>query len=567
MALPTLDTLLHNLVALGVAVVVLMLLAQLLMTVILRLSARFLDTSLFSGLTKEDRDAFRRRVRRGGLVIVAILSALLLAGSVAASFQGVRALDVAKSGVQGLSREQLLPLGARIGKALGIILGAIFVDVIVRAIVSVIDKAVEGSAKLTTRREPLIETVKRLRTALRTALLCVTAVLIADALGLPEGAQRMVVLVSYVLVAFYTSRLLVTLAHVAIDLLFDYSGKLTRLESPLKYLGGLTHLAGITKRAIDYFVYVGAATWVADELTPGTWISRAGRIGIRIIAIFYASRVVVEVCLLFINELFLNKAPGQTEAELQQRRTLVPVAAGFLRYGIYFSALVMVLREVDIDPTPLLAGAGVLGVAIGLGAQAFVGDIVAGFFILFENLLLVGDLVEVSGVRGRVEEIGVRITKLRDDAGVLHAIPNGEVRKVSSHSRAYVLAVVDVYVPYEEDLLRVRELLASVSEAALAEEPIARGTVEVKVQELNEGSVLLRVSARVSPGKDEDVSDALRLRILEALREAKIGAPRARKAVLIDNGEVRIAPPREPTSDEEESSGPPKLFEPQGGGD
>src|SRR6185369_3247090 len=167
----------------------------------------------------------------------------------------------------------------------------------------------------------------------------------------------------------------------------------------------------------------------------------------------------VEVCILFINELFITKAPEEAAGNLQRRKTLVPVAEGLLRYGIYFTAIIMALREASIDPTPLLAGAGVLGVAVGLGAQAFVGDIVAGFFILFENLLLVGDLVEVSSVKGKVEEIGVRITKIRDDAGVLHAIPNGEVRKVANHSKAYVNAVIDVHIPYEEDVGRVRSLL------------------------------------------------------------------------------------------------------------
>jgi small conductance mechanosensitive channel len=239
------------------------------------------------------------------------------------------------------------------------------------------------------------------------------------------------------------------------------------------------------------------------------------------------------------------------------------VAVGILRYGIYFSALIMVLREMDIDTTPLLAGAGVLGVAVGLGAQAFVGDIVAGFFILFENLLLVGDLVEVSGVRGKVEEIGVRITKIRDDAGVLHAIPNGEVRKVSSHSKAYVNAVVDLYVPYEEDPRRVRATLTEVAEEVLQAETGAREGVEVKVQELSEGSVLFRVSAKVSPGKDEDIGDVLRARLLEALRDAGIGAPRPRRAVLVDDGGLRIAPPIEAGSGQgDEPTKPPEPFKP-----
>ena len=94
------------------------------------------------------------------------------------------------------------------------------------------------------------------------------------------------------------------------------------------------------------------------------------------------------------------------------------------------------------------------------------GDIVGGFFILFEGLFLVGGLVEVASVRGRVEEVGVRMTKVRDDARVLHAIPNGVVRKVSSHSKGYVHASLDVRGPYDEDNARGRALLNQVGEAA-----------------------------------------------------------------------------------------------------
>src|SRR5262249_20211634 len=153
------------------------------------------------------------------------------------------------------------------------------------------------------------------------------------------------------------------------------------------------------------------------------------------------------------------------------------------------------------------------------------------FFILFEDLVLVGDLVQVGTVRGSVEEIGVRITRIRDDSGVLHCIPNGEVRKVANHSRAYVNAVVDVHLPYEEDPRRVKVLLSMLADKVLEDEGVKRGPVEVKVQELSEGSIVLRLVVRVPPGKDDDVSDLLRARVVEELRAAKVGAPRPRRAV------------------------------------
>ncbi len=561
MALLTADLLLHNLLAVGVAMVTLMLLAQLLRSGILAASERLLRLSAFENVTLADRDAFRRRLGRTTLSTVALLGAGFLAAGLLGVYFRIRALDVANAAIALLRAQDFASFNARLLRAAGITASALFLDAVARAIVGGLGVVLGRSARLVARRATFVEIIARLRASVRVLVLCGAAFLIASALELPTGIVRGVSLVSYVLVAAYASGFLVHVAHLFVDLFFDTSGKLAKLESPLKYLGNLTHLVGITKRAIDYFVFVGAATWVADELSPDTWLAQAGRVGIRIIAIFYASRVMVEVCILFINELFLTKATEEAATNLQRRKTLVPVAVGLLRYALYFTAIVMALKEASIDPTPLLAGAGVIGVAIGLGAQAFVGDIVAGFFILFENLLLVGDLVEVSSVRGKVEEIGVRITKIRDDAGVLHTIPNGEVRKVANHSKAYVNAVVDVFVPYEEDVRRVRALLLAITEKALEALTGARGPVEVKVQELSEGAVMLRVIARVPPGEDEDVGDELRAQILDELRDAKIGAPRMRRAVLIDGG-IRIAAPAEKKHGEEEESGPPKPFAP-----
>ena len=132
---------------------------------------------------------------------------------------------------------------------------------------------------------------------------------------------------------------------------------------------------------------------------------------------------------------------------------------------------------------------------------------------------------------------------------------------MANHSKAYVNAVVDVHLPYEEDLGRVRSLLLAVTGRVLEEQRAARGPVEVKVQELSEGSVLLRVIAQVPPGKDEDMGDELRACIVEEMRAAGIGAPRARRAVLIDST-VRVGSPSEAEKEGEEGAGPPAPFSP-----
>ncbi|HSN98513.1 MAG TPA: mechanosensitive ion channel family protein, partial [Candidatus Nanopelagicales bacterium] len=534
-ALPPLDLLAHNLVGLLLAIIAVMVLSELVVSATLRVSKLLLGGSLFKEGTADDLEVLRKRVRRKALVAVGLLSLGMFAGALVASFAGLRALDIMKGVLAGLRPEDLSTLRSGVPVALGVIMMALLVDMIVGGVLSMLRKGLARSVWFEARRDALTEVLLRLRRAFRVVILGTVVLLVARTLGLPEWSQRALTLGAYVLGAFHVSRLLVVVGYVVIDGVFERSGRLNRLESPLRLLGSLSHLAGITRRTLDYVVYVGAATWIADQLTPDTWVSQIGRVGIRIIAIFYASRVLVELCAVFLKEIFLGKVVEGDAGAYQRRQTILPVAVGFLRYGIYFTALVMVLRVVDVDPTPLLAGAGVIGVAVGLGAQAFVGDIVAGFFILFEDLILVGDLVEVGGVMGVVEEIGVRITKIRDESGVLHAIPNGEVRKVANHSKVFVNAVVDAYVPYEEDLQAVSDLLSSVARKAIEEATGKPGDVEVNVEELTEGSVLLRVVARVPPGKDKDLGDLMRARIAEELRRAGIGAPRPRRAVLIDS--------------------------------
>jgi moderate conductance mechanosensitive channel len=565
MSLPSLDHLTHNFVALCAAIVALILTAQLVVALILRATGPLLRIPWLARADAEVGEMFRRQVRRSARMGVALASLAMLAGMLLASLRRVRIVDLITDGIAQLLAGEPRFLTPRLLAVVAMVVaGAFVMESVASAFCAALGKGIALISWREERRQILSDAVLRLRTVLRVAIRFGAALFVADMLRLPDGAQRGLVITAYALLAFQGSRFVTQVAYVAVDALFDTSSKFTHMESPIKHLGRLQHLAGITKRVVDYFVYLGGATWVAEAITPGTWLAQVGRLGIRIIAIFYASRVLVELCISLVQDVFITGAGDDEPQTLQQRKTLVPVAMGFVRYGIYFCALILVLQEASIDPTPLLAGAGVLGVAIGFGAQTFVGDIVAGFFILFENLLLVGDRVEIGGVEGVVEEIGVRITRIRDDSGVLHAIPNGEVRKVANHSRSYVNAVIDVFVPYEEDLRRVRELLTTTVEKALAEHAGTPGSVAVDVEELTESGVRLQVIARVPPGQDEEMGGELRAVVVEALRAAKVGAPRPRQAVLIES-KIRVGAPPKADAAEEEESGPPQPFSPQQG--
>src|SRR5690606_38628664 len=330
--------------------------------------------------------------------------------------------------------------------------------------------------------------------------------------------------VAYVVVGISIARAIVEAAHLVVDVLFELSEALEAHRTPLRFFGRLQRLASVTKRVLDYFVYVGTATLVIDQVTPGTPFSELGPVVIRVIAILYVARVVIEICEVAVRE-SLASAAHATEAEKQQRQTLAPIATSLIRYAIYIVAIAMALGEVGLDTSPLLAAAGLLGIAIGLGAQAIVSDLVSGFFILFEGMFLVGHRVRIGDALGEVEDIGVRVTKSRDEHGVLHCVPNGEIRVVANHSQRFVNAIVEFGVPFEEPLPRVFDALRTHLAKVRDRFPEILDDSELLVAELRESCVWMRVVTPVKPGQDDRMSEALRIEIIAALIAAQISPP------------------------------------------
>jgi small conductance mechanosensitive channel len=125
----------------------------------------------------------------------------------------------------------------------------------------------------------------------------------------------------------------------------------------------------------------------------------------------------------------LNRIPGTWNE--RRIKTLRDVGQNLLRYVLYFFGAIMILSELNVDARSILTGAGIVGLAAGIGAQTLVKDVVTGFFILFEDQFAVGDCVNIAGVTGTVEDMGLRVTKLREATGDLHIISNGEIRQVT----------------------------------------------------------------------------------------------------------------------------------------
>jgi hypothetical protein len=282
--------------------------------------------------------------------------------------------------------------------------------------------------------------------------------------------------------------------------MLELSSALAARRTSLRLLARLDGLASVTKRAFDSLIYVGVATIVSRQITPDTWLAAWGLVAIRVIAILYVSRVIVELCVVLLREVLLGDGKITDATALQQRQTLIPVATSLLRYVVYIVSIAMVLGELGLDTTPLLAAAGLLGIAVGLGAQAIVSDLVSGFFILFEGLYFVGHRVQIGDAIGFVEEIGVRVSRIRDGAGAVHCIPNGEIRSVISFSQQFANAVVEFGVPYEEDLPRVFAAVQSPLRRRPRPHDDIVSDTQIVVEQLRESCVWLKAVTRVRPG-------------------------------------------------------------------
>lgn len=201
----------------------------------------------------------------------------------------------------------------------------------------------------------------------------------------------------------------------------------------------------------------------------------------------------------------------------QQLRTLASVIYSVSFFVIFFFALIEILQQLNINIGPLIASAGIVGLAIGFGAQTLVKDVINGFFILIENQYDVGDVVRVGSVAGTVETVTLRRTTLRDADGTLHFIPNSEIKIVSNLTRDWAQIILHVSVDYKEDSDRVIKLLKEVGSeirndpefaGALVADPDVPG-----IDRVAPGEVDYLMLVKTKPGKQYGVSRELRRRI------------------------------------------------------
>ncbi len=253
----------------------------------------------------------------------------------------------------------------------------------------------------------------------------------------------------------------------------------------------------------------------------------------RILVVLFVAAILVRLLALVTHKLtqYTHGRELPSGIRVQQIRTLASIINSVGMSVIYFFALLQILEIVKIDPKPFLASAGVVGLAIGFGAQTLVHDVINGFFILIENAYDIGDVVRLAGVQGTVEQMSMRKTVLRDDTGTVHTVPNSEIKIISNMTRDWAQVALNVAVDYSERSERVIELLKEIG-SDLHQDPDFGGYLvsepEVPgIDRVNGNEVDYLILAKVRPGKQYAIKRELRRRIKECFEKnnVKAGSP------------------------------------------
>ncbi len=294
-------------------------------------------------------------------------------------------------------------------------------------------------------------------------------------------------------------------------------------------IGGIILALGITAVAVTFYGVDLGPTFSAI----GNWFLDHG---IRIFAIllvaWFVYKILGVIMPIFVRRYVTQKGKKRrTKGYIEQRsKTLGRVVTQALGIFILVIVFFMVLSELGLDITPLLAGAGVAGIAIGFAAQNSIRDFIGGFVIMMEDHYNIGDVVQIADILGEVEELGLRRTVLRDLKGTLHIVPNGEIRVSSNYTRSISRAFFEVGVAYKEDLDRVMALVKKTWEE-MAKDPewqdkiISETPWLLRVEQFGDSGIIIRAVGDTRPMKQWNVEGELRRRIKKVFDEEGIEIP------------------------------------------
>lgn len=241
---------------------------------------------------------------------------------------------------------------------------------------------------------------------------------------------------------------------------------------------------------------------------------------VRVILILIFMTILIKISIAIIDKSVAKQKNMRISFDEKKANTIGELLKSIVKYGVYFIGIMSILNTVFGTISITFAGIG--GVAIGLGAQNLIKDIINGFFIIFEDQFAVGDYINIGDKGGVVESIGLRLTKLKDFNGDIHIIPNGSISIITNHSRSDMRVQIDIEIAHEEDVDKVIEVLQSTCNEIKDHEDIVEPPKVVGISSIKESGIVIRVAGKARPMTQWDIENLLRKKIKKSLDDNNI---------------------------------------------
>jgi len=517
-----------------VFIITLLVLAQLLN----RLFFRMVSSTRHNWIKSMKADPIRKKINRIiRILAIALILILILANLYLILFRKLDLLNVITAAIDSLSvqfwkQAAIVCVKIILAVSLTAYLAKLFSKWINR-----LETKSKNYEQLKANDKSITHFFQSFKRIIKTALWFFVLVYAVKTVSLPDVIPTYLFILIKIYLIVFIGRLLVDAATVITDSVYGLSRKYWYKDTYKEWYERLNKLLPLFRRCLEYVIYVWAASLAILQLAFVSKYAAYGTTIVQIIGIFFISRVIVEVVKLLVDKVMVSSVEESSD-NTQQKKTLIPIIKSSLSFLVYFIAFVLILRAMNINPMPFLAGAGLLGAVIGLGAQPIINDIVSGFFILFEQIILVGDFVEIGSARGTVELIEIRTTRIRNPDGQLHIMRNGDINQVVNYSKKYSHAVIEVGVDYGSNLDHVFRVLDDVGRQIKESDPNVLEPLLVRgLKNFGESELLIRTRTKVKPGYHRDVSFKLRKLIKEAFDKEGIEIPFARRVLSFKNGE------------------------------
>ena len=460
-----------------------------------------------------------------------VASFVLLAGIVVAYngwlvAQGVDVAAHTRALVRSVDSEMRAALARSLGTLVLAMAGVVIASRLIRRLLRSAERALNRWDRISKNNRSLAKFFRGLERVTVVTAWMLLAAFACRWFGLPGAFSAAILLVVRIYLVIAVGVLIIRCCSVVVESLDAWSERSARQRGWMTYYEHVRPLIPAFRACLEYALWIGLGSLLLMQIDRFVHLAAWGPRLIQAIGLFFVGRVIVALGSVEIGNRMLP-GEGLAPADRQRRETMIPLVRSIFTYAVYFGTAVLMLSALGFNPMPFLAGAGILGLVIGFGAQSMINDVVSGFFILFENTFLVGDMVEVGPAKGIVEAIEFRTTKIRDADGRLHIVRNGELKPVINYSKGYTRAVVAVEVAYDADLRSVFGVLRQAGDRLRVDCPDVVDEMEIGgITAFGPQAMTVRTSVRVKPGRHDAVAVQLRLLILDLFGRQAAGAPR-----------------------------------------